>query len=78
MDLDIIIFDDNYGEEFDISRDVRHGSPGFRVARRVFKGEYEGESQVLMWDENYQFYPTLDEVLVAVETREFSKGVKAF
>ena len=78
--LEIAIHDDDNNEEFEIYRDVRHGREGFRVLRFVCKGWEDDEKTdgFFNWDENYQFYPTLDEAFVAIENRDFEKGRKEF
>jgi hypothetical protein len=70
--------DEDNDEEFEVTRDKRHGVEGFRVIRRVFNGQTEQGNKVYMWDSRYQFYTTLDQVLNAIETRDFQQGKKDF
>lgn len=61
-------------EEFEAWRDERHGKDGFRVLRRV----REPGTRVFNWDEQYQFYASLDDAMAAIESRDFEAGRKAF
>lgn len=76
--LDIFIMDEINHAEYEICRDTRHGKSGFRVIRRVFNGQTMDGEKVYTWDENYQFYPTLDTALIAIETQDFTQGRKDF
>jgi hypothetical protein len=76
--LHISILDEDNDEEYEIYRDTRHGKSGFRVIRRVYNGQTMNNEKIYMWDESYQFYPTLDTALIAIEIRDFTQGKKDF
>ena len=54
-------------------RYVRHDRSGYRVSRYVLTKDYGW-----VWDETHKFYPTLDYVMIAFETKDYRQGEKDF
>ena len=59
-------------EQFELAEDTRHGKAGFRVVRRPWNGsEYS-------WDEDYQFYESLDAFYQAFMAQNYEQGIADF
>ena len=59
-------------ESFELGEDTRHGTHGFRAIRRVWNGKE------FMWDEDYQFYKSLDAFYLAFMSQDYEAGQGAF
>lgn len=66
-------------DELEVTSDIRHWEDGYRVSRWVFEPTtLRNEKGQWNWDEQYQFYTSLDEVKRAYESKDYEAGRKAF